>query len=124
VRFLADMGISRTIVHELRDLGHDAAHLSETRNQHLPDDSVIQKARQEDRVILTHDLDFTRLLSLGEESKPSAIIFRLSSMRPENVLGHLRPALQSFATELESGALVTVNDRASRCKTLPIRRQE
>ena len=54
VRFLADMGISRTVVNELRKLGHEAIHLSEERLQCLPDDDVIMKARNENRIILTH----------------------------------------------------------------------
>ncbi len=54
VRFLADMGISRTVVNELRKLGHEAIHLSEERLQCLPYDDVIMKARNENRIILTH----------------------------------------------------------------------
>lgn len=123
MRFLADMGISRTVVYALREFGHEAIHLSETQQQHLSDDSVITKARQEDRVILTHDLDFARLLSIGKDAKPSAITFRLSNMRPENVLEHLIPAIELFAVELEDGALVTVSDTSSRCRGLPIRPQ-
>ena len=123
MRFLADMGISRIVVQALRDLSHEATHLSETRQQRLPDDSIIEEARRENRIILTHDLDFSRLLSLGDDAKPSAITFRLSDMRSGNVIAHLLPALQLFETELEDGALVTVSDHASRCKKLPIYRQ-
>ena len=123
MRFLADMGISRTVVQALRALGHEATHLAETRQQRLPDDHVIEEARQENRIIPTHDLDFSRLLSLGEDAKPSAITFRLSNMRPVNLMAHLLPALQLFETELEDGALVTVSDHSSRCKKLPIYRQ-
>lgn len=124
VRFLADMGISRTVVHALRELGHEAIHLSETGQQRLPDDDVIHKACEEDRVILTHDQDFARILAVGEDTRPSAITFRLSNMRPENVLDHLLPVLPLFAAELEKGALVSVGDTTSRCRTLPIRRPE
>lgn len=123
MRFLADMGISQTVVRALRELGHEATHLAETGQQRLPDIEVIERARQENRIILTHDLDFSRLLSLGDDAKPSAITFRLSDMRPGNVMAHLLPALELFMTELENGALVTVSDQASRCKSLPIYRQ-
>ena len=124
MRFLADVGISRTVVHELRKLGHEAIHLSEERLECLPDDDVIIKARNEDRIILTHDLDFTRIMAIGDISEPSAITFRLSNMRPTNVLAHLLPALNQFSVELQDGALVTLTDTAGRCRILPIRRTD
>ena len=124
MRFLADMGISHTVVRILRELGHEAIHLSEEGQQRLSDALIITKARAEDRVILNHDLDFARLMAISEDSKPSAITFRLTDMRPRNVLAHLSPALSQFAFELENGALVTVGDSASRCRRLPINRRD
>jgi len=124
VRFLADMGISRTVVRAMQDLGHDAIHLLDEGLQHLPDAHVVEKAKSEERVVLTHDLDFARLLVAADESKPSAITFRLSNMRPENVLAHLLEVLEQFPDELHGGAIVSVGDTTSRCRLLPIQPAE
>jgi len=58
MKFLADMGISPRTVEFLRDLGHDAVHLHELGLERLPDSQVLRKARNEKRILLTHDLDF------------------------------------------------------------------
>jgi predicted nuclease of predicted toxin-antitoxin system len=58
MKFLADMGISPRVVEELRQKGHDAVHLAEQGLHRMVDGDILQKARQENRVLLTHDLDF------------------------------------------------------------------
>ena len=60
MKFLADMGLARSTVAFLRAQGHDAVHLRDQRLQRLEDEEIIEKARAEGRVILTHDLDFGR----------------------------------------------------------------
>ena len=80
MKFLLDMGLARSIVNFLRDQGHDAVHLREQGLQRLSDEDIIVKARAQERVILTHDLDFSRIMALSQSHQPSVITFRLSSM--------------------------------------------
>jgi hypothetical protein len=54
------MGLARSTVAFLRAQGHDAVHLRDQGLQRLEDDEIAEKAREESRVILTHDLDFGR----------------------------------------------------------------
>ena len=58
MRFLADMGISPNTVAFLRGLGYDALHLHEQGLDRLQDPLILEEARDEDRILLTHDLDF------------------------------------------------------------------
>ncbi len=51
------MGISPKTVHALREQGHDAVHLLEVGLKRLADPDVLEKALQEERILLTHDLD-------------------------------------------------------------------
>lgn len=46
---------------------------------------IVDKARSEKRVILTHDHDFSQLIALSGAQLPSVITFRLANMRPESV---------------------------------------
>jgi predicted nuclease of predicted toxin-antitoxin system len=55
----------------------------------LPDNLILQKASEEDRILLTHDLDFGELLAASGGKLPSVIIFRLKDMRSANVSRHL-----------------------------------
>jgi len=121
MKFLADMGLARSTVASLRAQGHDAVHLREQGLQQLEDYEIIEKARAEGRVILTHDLDFGRIIAVGRASVPSVITFRLNDMRPAQVNRYLAEVLVRFAEQLEAGVLVSVNERGIRVRPLPIR---
>jgi predicted nuclease of predicted toxin-antitoxin system len=58
MRFLADMGISPKTIAFLNEFGHDAAHLHALGLSRMEDSAILNKAREEDRILLTHDLDF------------------------------------------------------------------
>jgi len=120
VKFLADMGISPVTVRWLRSRGHDAVHLHERGWDRLSDPEILEKARNEGRVLLTHDLDFGQLLALSEAASPSVIVFRLADMRPESVNRHLDLVLQRAADELERGAIISVRENQIRVRSLPI----
>jgi len=77
MKFLADMGISPKTVAFLQSLGHDALHLHTQGLDRSSDSSILEKARNEQRVLLTHDLDFGELIAAGGTKLPSVVIFRL-----------------------------------------------
>ncbi len=62
IKFLADMGVSTKTVLWLRNNGYEAVHLLEQGLYKLSDADVLEKARVENRVLLTMDLDFGYLL--------------------------------------------------------------
>jgi predicted nuclease of predicted toxin-antitoxin system len=112
--------LSQSLARALRERQYDVVHLREEGLIALHDEGIVEKARSEHRIVITHDLDFSRLMALSGATSPSTITFRLSDMRPHNVLIHLEEALDAFGDELQQGALVTVGDLASRCRRLPI----
>ncbi len=61
MKFLADMGISPKTVSFLNSLAHDAVHLKDQGLQRAFDSFILEKALNEGRVLLTHDLDFAEL---------------------------------------------------------------
>jgi predicted nuclease of predicted toxin-antitoxin system len=56
MKFLADMGISPKTVMYLNRLGYEAIHLIDEGLNRLPDPDILEKARTENYVLLTHDL--------------------------------------------------------------------
>ena len=52
------MGISASVALWLKTQGHDAVHLNDENLNTLPDNLIIEKAMNEDRIILTSDMDF------------------------------------------------------------------
>ena len=86
MKFLLDMGLAQSTAVFLRSQGYNSLHLRDQGLQRLPDDEIIKKARQEDRIILTHDLDFGRLIALSQMQLPSVVTFRLDIMEPARVI--------------------------------------
>jgi len=120
VKFLVDMGLSVGVVRHLLEQGHDALHLRDQQLQRIDDNAIVSKACLEERVILTHDLDFSRIVALSGSRVPSVITFRLTDMRPGSVITVLDQALRTLSVEIDKGAMITASDRSIRVRRLPV----
>jgi predicted nuclease of predicted toxin-antitoxin system len=90
--------------------------------QRLPDDEILHKANQEQRVVLTFDLDFGELLAAGGRMTPSVVLFRMRNQTPAAVTPKLFRVLETCRTALQTGAIVVVEDHGYRVRRLPISR--
>lgn len=122
MRVLADAGISPSTVEFLRKLGHDAIHVRDLEMQRATDREIIDRARRDERIVLTFDLDFGELLALGVQNRPSVVLFRLEDETADSVNRRLAPVLAEQSAALESGALILVEDARYRIRKLPILR--
>lgn len=113
-------GLLRALPVFLREQNYDAIYLREQGLQRLPDDKIIDKARKEGRIILTHDLDFSRLMALSGEQLPRVITFRLQKMHAANVNRFLQIVLSRHEAQLIQGVLISVNEEAVRVRLLPV----
>jgi len=120
MKFLGDMGISPRTIALLREQGYDAIHLIEENLEKMTDQNILDKARQEERILLTVDLDFAQLLAISGDSLPSVILFRLGNVSREVVNRRLLAILNDYATELTNGLIVSVTDVSIRLRHLPI----
>ena len=59
------MGVAMRIVEWLRTQGHDTKHLHEEGLQRMTNNDIFRKAAAENRVLLTFDLDFGKILALS-----------------------------------------------------------
>jgi predicted nuclease of predicted toxin-antitoxin system len=122
MRFLADVGISRSTAEALRQRGHSALHLREEGLHRLPDHEILELAQREGRVVLTFDLDFGDLLAAGAHTLPSVVIFRLQNQTPSSVTPKLLDLIRERKAELEAGAVVIIEEGRYRLRRLPIQR--
>ncbi len=120
MRFLANMGISTRTVAWLRQQGHDALHLHDEGLQRAADEDIVKKARAEERIVLTMDLDFGYLLAISGEQLPSVILFRLENESAEMVNQRLAEVLVQCTDDLDAGAIISVNEVSIRVRRLPI----
>jgi predicted nuclease of predicted toxin-antitoxin system len=82
---------------------------------------ILEFARQENRVIVTQDLDFSMLLALGGYNKPSLITLRLSLTDPNIVTQKLIDTIPQVEQILIEGGAVTIEDASVRSRRLPMR---
>jgi predicted nuclease of predicted toxin-antitoxin system len=120
MRFLADMGISPEAVACNHVTGHDAVHVAERDYHRRADADILELARSEERIVLTHDLGFGALMSASGLALPSVVIFRLGDMRPASVINHLHLITVRYRAQLEAGAILSVTERRIRVRPLPL----
>lgn len=121
MKFLVDMPVTPQAVAHLEAKGHDALHAS-TAGIGTEDDSVIlERARIDDRVVVTADLDYPRLLALLKADRPGVILFRGGSYSDAEMLALLdRVLAQSETLELER-SITVVDQYRIRRRRLPIK---
>ncbi len=121
MKFLADMGISPKTVLFLQDLNHNALHLHEQGLDRWQDSAIMKKARDENRILLTHDLDFGELIAASGDKLPSIVVFRLHNMSPENINRYISDILKRHGEMLEQGSIISVTDGQIRVRLLPVK---
>ena len=113
-------GISPRTVEWLRQQGYDAIHLVDEELNTLADEDIIRKARLENRIVLTIDLDFGYLLAISQANLPSIVIFRLGNASRDKLQDRLTEVLALCLEDLRSGALISVSERSIRVRQLPM----
>jgi predicted nuclease of predicted toxin-antitoxin system len=120
MKLLLDMGLAPRTADFLCALGHDAEHLAKRGLSRLSDPEIMALAASELRVVVTFDLEFSRILALQRLVQPSVILFRLERFTTGEVNSILATLLSRFQIELETGAVVVVDPHRIRIRLLPI----
>ena len=71
-------------------------------------------------VVLTHDLDFSAILAVTHGDKRSVVQIRAEDVSPDVIGRPVIDALRQMATELEEGALLTIDPNRTRLRLLPL----
>jgi predicted nuclease of predicted toxin-antitoxin system len=120
MQFLADMNISPKTVEALRQYGWDIIRVSQFLSVNASDQEILEYARQEDRIVITQDLDFSMLLALGGYNRPSLITLRLVVSDPDVVTCKLLEIVPRFEQISQEGCTLTIEDVVVRVHKLPI----
>jgi predicted nuclease of predicted toxin-antitoxin system len=124
MRLLADLHISPRTVQFLRSLDHDVLRVADLLPATASDKTIVERAAQVERIILTQDLDITAIIALSRRQYPSLVTLRLSSARIEFVNTILQRTLPILEEDLLQGALVTIEDSRIRVRRLPLAIQD
>ena len=81
-------------------------------------------AMSNDCIVLTHDLDFSAILAVTQGEKPSVVQIRADDVSPNAIGTQVVTALRQMESELEAGALLTIDPGRTRLNLLPLQPKE
>ena len=123
MKLLLDMNLSPTWVRFLEENGFEAVHWSTTGAPTATDAVIMAWARERGFVVVTHDLDFSAILASTEAVGPSVIQVRTQDVLPDAVGADVVRVLREHRTALDEGAIVSIDELASRVRVPPVRRR-
>lgn len=119
MKLLLDQGLPLSSAALLRKAGIDTIHVGEISMSEAEDTEIIQRARDQGRIVTTLDADFHTLLALDEATSPSVIRIRIERLRAQALTDLLLMAIAQCKEYLEQGAAITVEPSRIRIRRLP-----
>ena len=98
MRFLIDENVPALVTRALRQLGHDCIAVAETDARAL-DPDIMARARGEERVLVTFDADFSRMIFHELRPAPPGVVYMRG--RPE----HSRAVAETFVALFRDAAI-------------------
>ncbi len=120
MKFLLNMNLPRELGQSLAAEGHVCRHAGDIGMARSSAADIIMEARGNRETILTHDLDYGHLLAFSGVQTPSVIILRLRNAHPRNLLRRIMSAWSEIEDAAQTGAIVVIEDAATRIRLLPV----
>jgi predicted nuclease of predicted toxin-antitoxin system len=121
VKFFIDNNLSPLLADALKAAGHDAVHLRDLGMQAATDRVVLERARADERILVSADTDFGGLLARSGASTPSVILIRrLAGRRAAEQAAIILANLDQVAEDLTAGAIVVLHEDSLRVRRLPM----
>lgn len=120
MRFLVDMPLSPGLAEWLRTQGHDAIHALSAGLGKALDVELLKRGRDEQRVVITADLDYPRLLAQMHAKSPGLILFRGGNYSERETIERLTKTLETIPSKELSNSIVVVEKARIRRRSLPI----
>lgn len=117
---LLDQGLPSAAADLLRKRGCDAVHVREIAMRDATDREILARAAADGRICVTLDKDFHEALARSQAAYPSVILLRWQSLRAGGVAEVIESTLTRYDAELRSGVAITVSQRATRVRRLPL----
>jgi predicted nuclease of predicted toxin-antitoxin system len=99
---------------------HDAIHAADRGMARSPDTEIMALAKTEDRIVVTADLDYPRLLALSQTDRPAVILFRNGDWSESETTRRLGDVLRLIPEHELTSSLVVVEKTRVRRRKLPL----
>ena len=120
MKLLLDMNMPPKLVGELASKGINAVHWYSVGAPDASDAEIISHAKDNDYVVVTHDLDFSAILSVTHGVKPSVIQIRAQGIDFEQVAMLIATAVSYYADDILHGAILSLDTDRARLHILPL----
>ncbi|NCJ05122.1 hypothetical protein GS597_01030 [Synechococcales cyanobacterium C] len=120
MKLLLDQGLPVSAANLLSDAGVDTIHVSEIGMSKTEDANILQRGRDERRIVATLDADFHSLLALEAAITPSVIRIRIERLRAQALTDLLLAVIAECKEDLEKGSAITVEPSRIRIRHLPL----
>jgi predicted nuclease of predicted toxin-antitoxin system len=120
MKFLIDMNLSPQWAPFFADHQIEAVHWSGIGQRDASDSEILAFAAAHGWIVFTHDLDFGVLLALWKTKSPSVIQVRAQDVLPSGIGAIVLSAIEATRSNLEAGAIVTVDSVHHVVRLLPI----
>ena len=120
MKILLDMNIPKKYAALLKDRGILNLRWSDVGAPNASDVEIMSYARENNYIVLTCDLDFSAILSVTHEPKPSIAQIRASVLHAKHAVDLITTAMIQNADEMEKGAILSIDLKKSRLRLLPL----
>lgn len=120
MKALLDVPVSPSLLEVLREFGHEGVHATQIGLARAADSELIGFAANEQRIVITADLDFPRLLVLSSVHNPGLILFRGGNYSEDEMRTLLRRLLEPIEPDVLECAICVVDKTRIRITRLPV----
>jgi len=124
MKVLVDMNLPPRLADVLVEKGIGAIHWCTVGSHDAKDVEIVEYAYKNDYIILTCDLDFSTLLSISRDEKPSIVQIRVQCFQTDKLAALISAALMQNINEIEKGAILTIDAKRARLRLLPLSQNE
>ncbi len=121
MKILIDMNLPPRWAEVFTAEGWEALHWSQVGATDASDREIMTWVRDNSYVVFTHDLDFSALLAATQGEGPSVVQVRTQNILPEAIGNLVIDSLKRYRSELEKGAIITLDPARARVRILPFK---
>jgi predicted nuclease of predicted toxin-antitoxin system len=110
MRFIIDECTGPLVARWLRESGHEVYSIYEE-SRGIDDESILQKAFNEEWIIITNDKDFGDMVFREKKKHKGVILLRLENELSGNKIKVLKYILENHSDEVKNGFIVATEKR-------------
>lgn len=108
MRLLVDADLPVSLAQVLRAQGHDVVAVHDLQPPPLPDPAIYRRALEEQRILITRDLDFSNILTFRPNAPAGIIVLRVRALSPPEVAALVHDALTRLSEPQLQGAITII----------------